>query len=149
MFEGVTFAVRLAWLQRTRRKWRRRYTKRLSGIRITPAGAAKREEILQDMQVDLGDCDGEIAELQTAYLIDRAERYGLLTPERAEGQSWDQTQGSMPYWHLTAEAMIKLRAEIRAEQKERWSVRLLWLPLLTALTGIIGTLIGLFAILKK
>jgi len=54
---------------------------------------------------------------------------------------------------VTEQALAEFRTAIRNEQKERWAFWELRAKIVTAfvtgLTGVIGTLIGLIAILKK
>lgn len=53
------------------------------------------------------------------------------------------------YWHLTPVGYAKVCAAIREEQRARREARLAWLPLITAISALIGMLTGLMAVLKK
>ncbi|HWA04598.1 MAG TPA: hypothetical protein VG819_13845 [Rhizomicrobium sp.] len=113
--------------------------------RINQAAADKREELAFNLHADLENLDGEIWELISRSLVDQAQRFQLPLPG---SEDWTET-GGLAYKHLTPAALAELRSAIRSEQKERWTMRLLWLPILPALTGVLGAVIGLVAILKK
>jgi hypothetical protein len=85
-------------------------------------------------------------------LIRQAERLHLPTPGHGENEKWDLDcfPGLGPV--LTAEAMTELRTAIRKEKRERREIIEWWVKvaggLIGILTGLVGALIGLFAILK-
>jgi len=146
MFDGVILRINIWRLQRQKRNRLRQYHVECLKIRrINQAAANRRRELLEDLSSDLGNIDGEIWQLISSDLVDRSQRYQLPLPESVD---WSET-GGLAYRHLTPEAIARVRTEIRIEQKERWSTRLLWLPLLTSLTGALGTMIGLIAIFKN
>jgi len=88
----------------------------------------------------------EMIRLTSSYYVRVANRMLIPVPEfKAEGGAWVESQQTGLY-HLTPQALHDLRATIRAEGKARrdeWSV---WLVLVT---GVIGALSGLIAIIKK
>lgn len=45
--------------------------------------------------------------------------------------------------------MNDLRARIRAERNARWELVLTWLPALGGITGLVGAVAGLVAVLAK
>lgn len=89
--------------------------------------------------------EGEIAELWTRHLLRRIGWYHLPYPN---GDDWAEERQPFYHHHLTREAIVRVRREIRAEQKELWERRARWLPLVTALTGLLGTVIGVIAAFK-
>lgn len=90
--------------------------------------------------------------LTTRRLIEQAEYYGLPLPRYEEERAWDVT-GTTGLHVLTLRATSDLRSAIRREQNERWQFWELRTKVIvlvaTSVTGTIGTLIGLIAILKK
>jgi hypothetical protein len=74
------------------------------------------------------------------------------TPNYAELEPW-QTSPYTGRRQLTEKSLAQFRTAIRNEQKERWQFWELRAKIVTALvtglTGVIGALIGLIAILKK
>ena len=52
-------------------------------------------------------------------------------------------------WVLTAHGLSMIRSQVRAEKKAQMETRFLFIPYVSGLTGLIGTLIGLIAVLKK
>jgi hypothetical protein len=96
------------------------------------------------MQIQI--VDAEIQSLITQRLIQIADRYLVPRPKfRSEGGAWVQTSAA-GHWHLTIEAIADLRSAIRHEKKERSENGRMWLA---ALTGLVGTLIGLASLLLK
>lgn len=64
-----------------------------------------------------------------------------------DSEDWEQgIQGS---WNLTVKGIAKLREEIRREEKWRRESRQHWAAFLSALGGVIGTVIGLVSILRR
>ena len=53
------------------------------------------------------------------------------------------------YFYLTDEGLAAVREEIEKEQKRRREARAHWVRWVSALTGLIGTITGLFAVLNK
>lgn len=83
----------------------------------------------------------EIARHQTRYLIRLSEHY-LIPPPNPD--DWARDDDRQSYGYLTAESRAGLRKAVRAEEKfiSAW-----WTTRLTAATGVIGALIGLFSLI--
>jgi hypothetical protein len=93
----------------------------------------------------------EEAQLYTRQLLREAKRFrvprpriygpnGKPTAEWEEGHYFGQ-------WHLTEAGIGKIRKEIRKEYRWQFERRSQWVLWFTAITGIIGALTGLVAIL--
>lgn len=88
-------------------------------------------------------------------LLRQARRLRVKVPSRqmASDSPRDDTSGNWyqsvhnGHWMLTDDGMRTLRTEIRAERKARGEARAHWIAWLSAITGIIGTLTGLVAVL--
>ena|SRR2546427_4299966 len=83
----------------------------------------------------------------------QAQKLYLPTPSLDNEEDWDTDHANPPTRFLTAKAMSELRSAIRKERAERRAVIEWWLKALGGLigvvTGLVGALIGLFAIWKK
>jgi hypothetical protein len=89
-------------------------------------------------------CD--IARLQTEHLVTQAENLMLPVPARTQANGcWEQLL-PMAKLTLTIEARNQLLSRIREEQKARTEAWLRWVPLITALTGLGGVVIGLVSL---
>ena len=96
--------------------------------------------------------DEEIDEYRTRKLLKKARRLMLSIPQAPRnGESKDENG----HWYegqytggryLTNEGMRALRRAIHQERKEQFD---LWFSLLAALTGFLGTLIGLVVVVLK
>jgi hypothetical protein len=87
-------------------------------------------------------------------LLYDAQKLYLPTPALHDEHKWDSDHAiTSPTKFLTPEAMTELRSAIRKEQTERRAVVEWWLKVVGGsvgiLTGLVGALIGLIAILKK
>lgn len=137
------------------RRERRRLRKRVEN-------AKKREEPLVDWNCpDFEDEAFLEARRKTRwaeYRLDRFEsevltalalKYGVET--LTDSRSWnDDSEGGMSpedvtSW-LTPKGQAKLRASIREQQRKNWEF---WIKVIAALTGLVGSLIGVIAVLKK
>lgn len=88
--------------------------------------------------------EDELALLISSYLTSVARRMFLPVPEFKEnGGEWEEAPSTGRY-HLTSAALSTLRSAIRREQKEKHELWLLWLA---ALTGFVGAITGLVAVL--
>jgi hypothetical protein len=88
--------------------------------------------------------DDEIYQLEADYVQRQAERLLLSIPKFSEiSDHWEKSPFTKS-WRLTRPAMLELRSAIRAEKKERSELARSWL---TGITGLIGVLIGLLAVI--
>lgn len=85
----------------------------------------------------------EVRKAHTTYLAKKASRLIVPAPERNEAM-WDP--GSDGRSHLTDVGINAMRSAIRAEKKARLEIFLMWVP---GIVGILGTLVGLAAVLMK
>ena len=146
MFDDIKTTWRIRSLHKERRPLQAVY-KRLS----EEGKAAGKSELELDrlffeerMEVEI--VDAEIHHLLTQRLISLADHYLVPRPEfKSEGGDWVQSSIT-GRWHMTKEALAELRSAIRRERKERSESLRMWLA---AWTGLIGTLIGLAALLLK
>ena len=90
-------------------------------------------------EVDL--IDDQISDLVTRRFLGIANKYLLPTPKHDGAWIESDVTGLR---QLEPEAIIELRATIRKERKERYEHMLMWVA---ALTGLIGALSGLIAVI--
>jgi hypothetical protein len=85
---------------------------------------------------------------ETEVLRALALKYGVEEPTEAGSWNDDSESGVSPedvtYW-LSRRGQARLRASIREQQRKNWQF---WITVITALTGLGGTLIGIIAALK-
>ena len=94
--------------------------------------------------------------LYTERMLRKARRLRVQIPsmpkynsrsEYEESEDWEQ--GPEGSWNLTVKGIAKVREEIRKEEKWRREGRANWAVWLSALGGVIGTVIGLVAVFRK
>jgi len=136
---------------------RQRKNDRVFSQLVKESGKSVEECSAESWYADLGNeeisLDAEERKTITDELIDEAHRLYLPVPLWNDQSKWDSDYAEPPTRYLTPQAMNELRAAIRKEQAERRAVLEWWLKALGGavgiLTGLIGALIGLIAILKK
>jgi len=146
---------RLPLPMRFKLMWQKSLTDQSYAKEIKRARTAKnveRVKVLEsERQVDIGMFEEEEAQLYTRQLLGEARRLRVPCP-RMYGHDGKQTvdweEGHyVGHWHLTEVGIEKIRKEIRKELRWGFERRRQWVLLITTLTGIIGALIGLVAIL--
>jgi 23S rRNA G2069 N7-methylase RlmK/C1962 C5-methylase RlmI len=95
---------------------------------------------------ELDEINDLITELQSDVLISRAERLGVVVPPHRDGDERWQLSVHTERLMLSSAGMQELRSAIRTERKERSELFRSWL---TSLTGLIGVLIGLLAVILR
>ena len=95
---------------------------------------ARRSELVEPIEED-------IDYLLSSYLSAEAQKLRLVVPGSENGWHWSKRRH---HYLLTPAAMQALRSAIRIEKKEKSELAFKWL---TGLTGLIGVLIGLLAII--
>jgi hypothetical protein len=143
MMEYWILQLRLRALERVRRqgiKGGREMMMKEEGM------SAEDAEVLADTAAVNDFVDEQVRYLIGRYLLDEANRLIITTPAREEnGPEWVQSRYS-DRWLLSDPAINDLRAKIRAEKKARAERVLMWLPVVGAITGLLGVLTGLVAV---
>jgi hypothetical protein len=92
--------------------------------------------------------NAEIYKLETTYLLRRAAREKVPTPDNEDEDAWHEAIGGG--YFLSTTAYANLRGAIRKERNEKWEFRFKVLGFLaTSAIGLVGALIGLVSALKK
>jgi hypothetical protein len=91
-----------------------------------------------------------LREIETSLLVLTAIVYDITPPPQSDTSSWESSSAGNV---LTLKAIHSLRTQIDKEKTRRFEVRVRWLklltPIITALIGLLGTLIGVIFALKK
>jgi hypothetical protein len=142
MLEYLRFRWRLAREERMRRKTNAKYQADLTAAR---ARGAKRDEIQEiDSLAFFEDrtYDQDIHRLHTRYLLAEANKLIVPIADWDDEESWEEEDGRH---YLTNKGINELRAAIRTEKKLRREQILMWVPAMTAFTGLAGATIGVIA----
>ena len=113
----------------------------------------KVESLERDHRFEIDLHDEEEDEYITRKLLSKARRQKVPIPHRhnedkSESEHWYEGHYS-GRWYLTARGVAALRDEVRRELKARHEARSHWVFWFTALTGVIGSLTGLVALLTR
>jgi hypothetical protein len=147
--------VRIAPVSRLRKlaweKWlvERAYAK---DLRMEP-DKERRASILSGMHHETGMLDEEDSYLRSSQVLAQARKFeipvpGIYDSDRQISPDWEE--GHFAYkFYLSDIGRAKLREEIRKELKARHDERIRWVVWIAPLTGIIGSITGLVAILKR
>ena len=148
----IPAALRLAWVEKL---IDREFTKEIQELRKRGdrnAVASKEHDHQFELQLIY---EGRES-LYTERLVKRAQRLRVHVPSKPKytkdfefEESEDWILGIQGDWYLTVKGWAKVREEIRKEEKWRREGRANWAVVLSALGGVIGTVIGLVSIFRK
>ena len=102
------------------------------------------EELRSNSSLDFSLNKEEIQKLITTRLNEIANKLVLELPDYEDKQMWRESIYTMDQSVLTEKGIEVLRSKIRAEKKERIDIFIRWA---TVLTGTIGALTGLLAVI--
>jgi hypothetical protein len=139
MLDWLRYRYQLARLHRQKKRIQRGWAKVRAKAKAENKDREELHGIASDEWLETDTVDEDIRLLETRYLTAVAEKYFLPIPEREES---DATLRYM----FTKETINQLRSAIRAEQKERSELARSWL---SSITGLVGALIGLLAIILR
>lgn len=137
--------------------WHRTLVDTAYAKNIAKAKAAKDDdkvrslEATHQLEIQLHEEDEDL--ILTRRLLHQARRLHVPAPDRlnadgSETEFW--YEGPLTYYRmLTTAGVANLRDEIRREKKARHEAKSVWIPWLSAITGVIGAATGLVALLLK
>jgi len=146
MIDYIRYRMALRRLSKQKRKIRKTYAKSLASARAAGNNMNDLRALESEAWFEESMIAEEIALLITDFLVSKADKHFISTPSRKEEGMWEQCDKISERFVLTKAGISAVRTSIRAEAKER---RDLILPVIAALTGVIGTVTGLIAVLKK
>lgn len=134
--------LRYRWMLR---KYLKDYilTKRVHALPV-PEKSQGEPDIRHAQQKEQTIQEQEIGVLRSKYLIEQAYLYHVPIPE--DDESWLNARYLGGEKFLTAEAAMKLRADIRNEQKANWDY---WQNRVTLLLAVIGSIFGILAYFRR
>ncbi len=144
MFAVMKYRWQLCRPYRAMAKNRKIYSKKIEEAKKIDKGSEKIRQ-LQFLEHDEDSMYREdIDHLTTTFLTRKARRLMLPIPDLSDDQLWESYQWGGGYRKLTEKGISELRSTIRTEGKER---RDAYLPMITALTGLVGVITGLLAVI--
>lgn len=147
MFRYWQFHRKLTGLEREQRKTYDAYRSDIANAKKRGEKPDKIYEIESLAMHEDHSYDEEIQRLHSRYLLVEARRMMIPTPDWEDETAWEGPEYGPKY--LTKKGIIELRSAVRAEKKVRREQVLMWVPVIGAITGLIGTAIGLLAFLTK
>lgn len=141
-------------LWRESRRVDRLYRQEMKALEAKKAPWEERESLRSQWAADAFEIQEEIRSHETWQLLRVASRLHVPVPKRPYGreddpgdENWEQE--SPGTWYLTPAGYSKVRNAIREERRARREAFLAWLPLIAAISGLIGILAGLAAVLQR
>ena len=114
----------------------------------------EKRDLINEASYFVREEDARIRELQTEVLCWEAQTLQVPIPAWHELEAWEDRKQVNPSFQrsvLTAEAFDDLRKRIRNERKDRGEITFRQVQMIAviigAITGLVGALIGLFAVL--
>lgn len=146
MIDYAKYRIALRRLFKQKQKVRAAYAKHVTSARKDDKNAKEISSLEYEAWYEEDMINEDISILVTTYLVSKATKHFISIPPRKDEGMWEQCNKISERFVLTNAGISALRSSIRAEAKER---RDLLIPLIAALTGIIGIVTGLIAVIKK
>ena len=141
MIDYLKYNHQLNKLLRDRRAISRRFDPLLKAAHGDDLG-----DVMDDEHVELVIVDDQIHRLVTNRLWEQAKKAMIPIPKQKDEGMWEETETRPGSYHLSVEGINVLRAALRKENRERWDVAV---KLIVLLTGLVGAVTGLLAIILK
>lgn len=146
MISNYKFNNKLKSLQKSRQKLREAYAQDLKSA----YKEYKSEEDIQEIRAmemhEVSMIDEEISMLATTHWISVAEKKALPVPSRDDKNMWKQCHTMSREYVLTNNGITQIRSEYNKLRDSKYH---LLFQTIAALTGIIGAITGLIAIMNK
>lgn len=104
------------------------------------------DDLLYEEHLELVLIDDQIHRVVTDRLWEEAKKAMIPIPKHEDKIMWEETETKPGTFHLTVEGINILRSALRNENKDRWDAAVKWI---ISLTGLVGAVTGLLAIILK
>lgn len=143
MFETIKYRCELRKLEKEYNRIHKSFEKNKKGL------SGKDVELLRsDVSSEIWPVYEKIEALKTSRFRQIADRLMVPLPESNDKELWTDLQYAEGR-ALTDKGFWELKKLIRQDKRERREGLVIWLAILTALTGIIGAITGLAAVLSR
>lgn len=146
MIEYMQYRAKLAGLFRRKEAMRNGYTEDIRKAQNEHKPRVDIRSLEDESYFEDSMLDEEIALLTTDYLIRKARRCFVPIPSHESDGMWEQCNKMSNRYVLTDAGISELRSSLRKERKEQ--VELVVMVIAT-LTGVIGAVTGLVAVILK
>jgi len=144
MLDTLSCKMKLWKLQRKIDKSVRSYEKDIDNARKVGKSTDEIDGLIHELMYISGYIEDKIEEAQYQLICRQAENFLIPTPRyNKKDGSWEQSDIT-GRWRFSHATISQIKDAIRQEQKHR---REHWFGWLSAITGIIGALIGLLSVL--
>lgn len=140
------FKSKIKEINSEKRKIQESYLKDISKARKQKKSPEEINEIRQSEYFDVGMVQEKIDIQITNYLRNKANTLFVPLPDYDDKKMWVECSMISQQKVLTTLGISTIKTAIRKEWKEKAEIYLIWLA---SLTGIIGALTGLIAVLKR
>ncbi len=149
MFEEMRPWLKIRKLQSARWKIARQYGGIIAGAKKANAPQDEIEAIQADSSRESQAIDDEILQLNNLYLTLRAERRLVPLPEWTTDSLDYERSAITNKIRLARAAQATLKKAIRQEQREAAEQWLMWIPVVSSMTGLLGVVVAVLAIMYK
>jgi hypothetical protein len=150
MIGYLIFRYRLWRLERSSKQISKRYNAQRRAAAARGATSEEKEGIMNCEMTELHFNYEDVMVLHTRRLAHMAQALMIEVGGRWDPQTKDDwEEGQSVHQYLNQKGIKKVRDAIRTEQKARWEMFLMWAPVITGLTGLVGAATGLIAILSR
>jgi len=142
----LAYRISLYKLNRQRKKEDKILGEKLKEVEKT-GNREEAESVYMGESFDLQNIEEEISFLKSRYLCDKANIMSLPIPViDGKNGSWQRSQFRENSWFLTNKGITEVRKSIRDEKKENLELVGRWASIFI---GVIGSIIGLMAVIRK
>ena len=142
MIEYIKYRYRLGELLRERRRIIQKYKPQYANAKDSDDLGVIGWEEMQELTPS----EDRMHRLMTDWLWEQAHRFMVPIPDTKEEGMWENSMTIPETSHLSSKGISTLRARIRKERKERWLTMIIWVA---PVTGLVGAVTGLLAIILK
>ena len=154
MFEQYRFRRWLRRVQADRRRVVAMHRKEIIDARSKNQSPDDIERIEANERMECELIDDEIAERQTRFLLDQARKHLLPVPAILFGGNADRSEDWVKSCvtrkcHLTNSASLNLKSLIAEAEDRDWRRVARLIPLLSAITGLLGVVVAIIALITR
>ncbi|MEW6536947.1 MAG: hypothetical protein AB1454_15155 [Candidatus Auribacterota bacterium] len=146
MIEYCKYRAKLANLFRRKKSLRAAFAEDIRKARKEGKSTEDIQSLEHQSYFEESMIDEEIAILATDYLLEKARRQFVPIPSHDTNGMWKQCNTISNRYVLTNQGISQLRSSLRKNRKEQVEFVVM---VLAALTGIIGAVTGLVAVILK
>jgi len=145
MFENIRLKFKLLKLNNSRNRTISLFRKDKRKMISEKKSRNDIRSIEEEEMFEVGLIDSEIEQCYTTYYLNKARKMFISIPSYSDKTFWKELDQNNPILYLSVSAIKMIRDEVKNNRKDNVNQLI---QVITSLTGIIGAIIGVIAILN-